>query len=162
MKDIFSRQQRLAQRPVGEIPDGTIPQRLRPYLLDTDADGNATGLRGDRYEFWVYRQIRKRLVAGEVYLNDSIRHRRFSDELVAPDQKADVLKDLDIPWLRQPLDVALDALFADLDRLWRTFDRELQQGKLKHLEYDPIRKTLSWRRPKVDKEAALQARFRCV
>ncbi len=155
----LSRQQRLAQRPVGEIPDGTIPKRLRPYLLDTDADGNATGLRGDRYEFWVYRQIRKRLVAGEVYLNDSIRHRRFSDELVAPDQKADVLKDLDIPWLRQPLDVALDALFADLDRLWRTFDRELQQGKLKHLEYDPIRKTLSWRRPKVDKEAALQARF---
>ena len=159
MKDIFSRQQRLAQRPVGEIPDGTIPKRLRPHLLDTDANGNATSLRGDRYEFWVYRQIRKRLAAGEVYLNDSIRHRRFSDELVAPDQKADVLKDLDIPWLRQPLDVALDTLFADLDRLWRTFDRELQQGKLKHLEYDPIRKTLSWRKPKVDKEAALQASF---
>jgi len=159
MKGVFSRQQRLAQRPVGEIPDGTIPKRLRPHLLDTGTDGNATGLRGDRYELWVYRQIRKRLVAGEVYLDDSIRHRRFSDELVTLEQKADLLKDMDIPWLRQPFDATLDTLLADLDRLWRAFDHELRQGKLKHLEYDPARKTLSWRKPKADKEATLQASF---
>ena len=56
-----------------------------------DADGNPTGLRGDRYEFWIYRQVRKRLEIGELYLDDSLRHRRFSDELVAMDEKAEVL-----------------------------------------------------------------------
>ena len=57
------------------------------------------------------------------------------------------------------MDATLDGLCADLHRLWLIFDRDLRQGKLKHLEYDPGRKTLSWRTPKVDKEEALQAAF---
>ena len=130
-----------------------------PIFWTRGTDGNATGLRGDRYELWVYRQIRKRLVAGEACLDDSIRHRRCSDERVTPDQKADALKDMDIPWLRQPPEATLDTLFADLDRPWRAFDHELRQGKLKHLEYDPLRKALSWRKPKAGKEATRQAGF---
>jgi len=159
MKNTFSCQQTLAQRPLDEIPEGTIPKRLRAHLLVLNEEGKTTGIRGDRYEFWIYRQIRKRLEIGEFYLNDSIVHRRFSDELVAMDQKAEVLGQMDIPWLRQPVDVALDALCAELDLLWRPFDRELRQGKLKHLEYDPVRKRLIWRKPKADKDEALQSGF---
>lgn len=159
MTDIFTRQQRLAQCPIAEIPENTIPKRLRPYLFDFDDAGNPTRLRGDRYEFWIYRQIRKRLVAGELYLEDSIQHRRFSDELVALDRKAEVLKERDIPWLNQPVEAVLDKLCAEFDRLWRTFDRELRLGKLRHLDYDPQRKSLTWRRPKADKEEARQSGF---
>src|SRR3954463_2412838 len=159
MKGVFSRQQRLAQRPLGEIPENTIPDRLRPHLLDVDEDGKAASLRGDRYEFWIYRQLRKRLVTGELHLDDSVRHRRFGDELIASDRAAEALRDLDSPWLRQPVDATLDSLCADLHQLWLIFNRDLRQGKLKHLEYDPGRKTLSWRTPKVDKEEALQAAF---
>ena len=159
MKGVFSRQQRLSQRPFDEIPGDTIPERLRPHLLATDADGNPTGLRGDRYEFWVYRQLRKRLAAGELHLDDSLQHRRFSDELVTLDRTAEALRELDIPWLRQPLDATLDALCAELHRLWLTFDRDLRLGKLRHLEYDAERKTLSWRKPRIDQEEALQAGF---
>ena len=61
MKSVFARQQRLTQRPLDEIPESTSPKRLRTYLLNFDQDGNPVSLRGDRYEFWVYRQIRKRL-----------------------------------------------------------------------------------------------------
>jgi len=99
MKTVFSRQQTLAQRPLDEIPDGTLPKRLRPLLI-LDEQGTATGIRAGRYEFWIYRQIRKRLDINELYLNDSIMHRRFSDELVSMEQKTDILKKLDIPWLR--------------------------------------------------------------
>jgi len=129
MKGVFSRQQRLAQRPVAEIPDNTIPERLRPYLLNFDDAGEPTALRGDRYEFWIYRQLRKRLAAGELYLDDSVLHRRFSDELVALERRDDVLEGLDIPWLRQPIEAGLDALFAELDQLWLDFDSELRRGK---------------------------------
>ena len=159
LKTTYSRQQTLSQRSLDEIPEGTIPKRLRPHLLEMDADGNATGVRGDRYEFWVYRQVRKRLNTGELYLNDSIAHRRFSDELVAMDQKAEVLGQMDIPWLRQPVDVELDTLCAELQHLWKTFDRELLQDKLKHLEYDPDRKHLTWRKPRADKDEASQSGF---
>ena len=32
----------------------------------------------------------------------------------------------------------------------------MRQGKLKHLEFDQVKKTLTWRRPKADPDAALQ------
>ena len=54
----------------------------------------------------------------------------------------------------------LDGLCADPDRRWQTFDRELRQGGLKHLAYDPQRQTLGVRRPKNPRnEDALQDAF---
>ena len=146
MKKVFIRQQRLVKQPLAEFPPRTIPKRLRDFLLSFDQDGKPVGLRGDRYEFWVYRQLRKRLDVDDIYLDDSVRHRRFADDLVSMEAKADALKALDIPWLRQPVDVALEALFAELDTQWRAFDDELRGGKLKRLEFDPDKQTLIWHR----------------
>jgi hypothetical protein len=47
--------------------------------------------------------------------------------------KAEAIKALDIPWLRQPVDQTLDALFVELDTQWRAFDSELRSGKLKRM-----------------------------
>ena len=159
MKEIFARKQRLAKQPLTEIPRRTLPKRLRNFLLSFDQDGKPVGLHGDRYEFWVYRQLRKRLDMGDIYLDDSVQHRRFADDLVSMEAKADALKALDIPWLRQPIDVTLDTLFAELDTEWRAFDEELRGGKLKHLEFNPDKQTLTWHRPKADKDKLLQQSF---
>lgn len=70
-KGVFAKPQRLSQRPLAECPEATLPKRLRPYLLRFDADGQPSGLHSDRYEFWLYRQIRKRLKSGELYLGES-------------------------------------------------------------------------------------------
>ena len=77
-KGVFAKQQRLSQRPLAECPAATLPKRLRPYLLTFAADGTPNGLQADRYEFWLYRQIRKRLQSGELYIDDSLHHRHFS------------------------------------------------------------------------------------
>jgi len=159
MKSVFASQQRLSQRPLAECPEGTVPRRLRPYLLSFDADGAATGVNADRYEFWIFRQIRKRLKTGEIYLDDSIQHRRLTDELVSLVEKAAELSQLDIPWLRQPLDPQLRALTDELHNQWLSFNSELRQGKLKHLEYDALRKTLVWRRPRAGNDTERQNRF---
>ncbi|MBS7676551.1 hypothetical protein, partial [Vibrio cholerae] len=89
-KSVFAKQQRLSQRPLDECPAATLPKRLRPYLLMFDAEGTPTGLHADRYEFWLYRQVRKRFQAGELYIDDSLQHRHLSDELVSMDEKATV------------------------------------------------------------------------
>jgi hypothetical protein len=52
------------QRPLAECPPETLPERLRPYLLEFGEDGEPTGLNAGRYEFWLYRQIRKRFKSG--------------------------------------------------------------------------------------------------
>jgi TnpA family transposase len=159
VKGVFATQQRLSRRPLAECPPATLPKRLWPYLVTFDADGKPTGVHADRYEFWLYRQIRKRLKSGELYLDDSLQHRCFTDELVSLDEKADVLGQMDIPWLRVPIHTQLDALTAELHTQWLAFNRELRQGKLKHLDYDRETKTLTWRRPKAEKEAARQDGF---
>ena len=159
MKEVFAGQQSLAKQPLAKIPPRTIPNRLRNFLLSFDEEGKPVGLRADRYEFWVFRQLRKRLDAGDIYLDDSVQHRRFADDLVSMEAKAEALKALDIPWLRQPADQTLDALFVELDKQWRAFDSELRSGKLKHLEFDPVKQTLTWHRPKADKDKQLQQGF---
>ncbi len=159
VKGVFAKQQRLSQRPWAECPAATVPLRMRSYVLTFDADGHATGVQADRYEFWLYRQLRKRLKSGELYLDDSLQHRCFTDELVSMDEKADVLGQLNIPWLRQPLDTQLAALTAELRTQWLAFNRELRQGKLTHLDYERETKTLTWRRPKADNTAAQQDNF---
>lgn len=158
MKRAFERKQKLGQLSLNKIPQGTIPKRLYPYLLLSD-NNNVTSVQADRYEFWVYYQIRKRLGSGELYLNNSIQYRCFNDELVSLAEKAEVLLHLNIPWLQQPVKVALDRLFSELASLWQGFDRELRQSKLKHLDYDSTRKILTWRKPKSDRENRWQSGF---
>ncbi|MCC8471600.1 Tn3 family transposase [Xanthomonas phaseoli] len=153
-KSVFAKQQRLSQRPLVECPTATLPKRLRPYLLTFDADSKPTGLHADRYEFWLYRQVRKRFQSGELYLDDSLQHRHLSDELVSLDENADVLAPMDIPFLREPIEAQLIALTAELRTQWLAFNRELKQGKLKHLDYGKATQTLTWRKPKSENHKA--------
>jgi hypothetical protein len=114
MKGVFAAQQRLSQRPVEECPEHTVPKRLRPYLMMFDAAGQATGVHADRYEFWVYRQLRRRLYSGAIHLDDSHQHRHLSAELVSSARQAEAFEQLDIPWVRRPLDEQLAALSTGL------------------------------------------------
>ena len=66
---------------------------------------------------------------------------------------------MDIPWLRRPIETQLNALATELRAQWLAFDRELRQGKLKHLDYDSQTKTLTWRQPEADKNAAREEAF---
>jgi len=150
MKSVFAKQQRLSQRSLDECPEHTVPKRLRPYLLTFDGDCKPTGVQADRYEFWVYRQIRKRLQSGELFVDDSHQHRHLSAELVSPTRQAEAFEELDIPWVRRPLAEQLAALCAELDTQWLAFDRELRAGQLTHLDYDAVTATLTCRRPKAE------------
>jgi TnpA family transposase len=159
MKEVFDRQESLSKQPLSDVPPGALTKRLRDSLLIFGEDGKPLGLHGQRYEFMVYRQLRKRLDVGDIYLDDSVQHRRFSDDLVSMEDKSEALKALEVPWLSKPVDETLDALFVELDAQWRAFDEELRAGKLKHLEFDADKKTLLWHRPRADKDKQLQKGF---
>ena len=97
-RSLFSQQKNLHHTLIEECPADTIPKRLRPYLLETRPEGIT--LRAERYEFWIYRQLRKRFKAGELYLEDSIHHRSLNQELVSLAEKEVLLQQLDIPAFR--------------------------------------------------------------
>ena len=147
MKSVFATQQRLSQRPASEWPEHSVPTRLRSYLLTFDADGKPTGVQADRYEFWIYRQLRRRLHSGEIFVDDSQQHRHLSAELVSADRQVAAFGQLDVPWTRRPLMQQLEELTNELHTQWLAFDRELRAGQLTHLDYDEASATLTCRRP---------------
>ena len=159
LRIVFGKKQTLSQRSLEECPPETLPARLRPYLLEYGEDGEPTGLNAGRYEFWLYRQIRKRFQAGEFYLNDSLRHRHLSDELVPEGKLAAVLAEMNIPFLQKSIKTQLKALSSELHRQWKAFNRELKQGKLKHLEYDKDTQKLIWHKSVVSRHKAQEKRF---
>ena len=150
MRAVFAREQPLGQRPITEIPVGTIPKQLRHHLYELNEAGSLIRLRGDRYEFWIYRQLAKRLATGELAVDDSLRHRRFGDELVSPEKTAAILQTLTIPWVTNPAGARIDELCAALDQQWKGFDQDLRDGRLTHIDFDPERKSITWRRSKAE------------
>lgn len=152
IKEVFAREQRPSQRPLSECPAETLPVRLRSFLLDSDTVGNPVALNDVRYEFWLYHQLAKRLRTGDIYIDDSLQHRRLADELVPLAESAPLLEQMeaDIAWLRQPVSVRLDALAEELRQQWHSFNSELRRGKLPHLEFDTARRRLIWHKPKAE------------
>ncbi|PPQ34273.1 hypothetical protein CCS01_11720 [Rhodopila globiformis] len=106
MRTVFACEQPLSQRPIAEVPTGTIPKQLHRHLYVLNEAGTPVRLRGDRYEFWIYRQLSRRLATGELAVDDSLRHRRFGDELVSPEQTAAILQTLTIPWVTNPAEAS--------------------------------------------------------
>ncbi len=103
LRVVFNKKQTLSQRPLEECPPETLPSRLHPYLLESGEEGDTARLNAGRYEFWLYRQIRKRFLSGEIYLNDSLRHRHLSDELVAEGEQSAVLAEMKISFLQKSI-----------------------------------------------------------
>ena len=155
IKEVFARQQRPSQHPLSECPADTLPVRLRSFLLDSDAVGNPVAINDVRYEFWLYHQLAKRLRTGDIYIDDSLQHRRLADELVPLAESAPLLEQMeaDIAWMRQPVSVRLDTLAEELRQQWRSFNSELRQGNLPHLEFDAARRRLIWHKPKAEDSA---------
>jgi TnpA family transposase len=159
MRAIFVREQPLSQQPIAELPAGTIPKQLHRHLYVLNEAGDPIRLRGDRYEFWIYRQLSRRLATGELAVDDSLRHRRFGDELVSPEKTAAILQTLTIPWVTNPAGARINELCAALDRQWEGFDQDLRSGRLTHIDFDPERKSITWRRPKAEQGDEIQNGF---
>jgi len=102
LKKIFGADKTLNKCPVTDSPEKTRPKRLQPYLFDINTKGEQK-FHGDRYEFWIYRQMRKRLKAGELYLADSVHHRSLQQEINSANEKGALVQPLDIPALRNPI-----------------------------------------------------------
>jgi TnpA family transposase len=158
LKSIFDADKTLQKFSVTDSPEKTRPKRLQAYLFDTNAKGEQK-FHGDRYEFWIYRQLKKRLKAGELYLADSVHYRSLQQELNAANEKGALTKPLDIPALRKPIKALLDERIAELSTEWIRFNSDFIQGKLKHLYYDEKTQTLHLKKSRTDGDEEMQYRF---
>lgn len=116
----FQKGKPLSHYPPEQFPVRGIPESLKRYLYGTDPHGHKP-LLPDRYEFLVYRLLRDRLEAGDIFCRDSIRYCSFEDDLLDDQQwqaKDRLLAETGLPILMQPIQEHLADLEQQLeDRL---------------------------------------------
>ena len=158
LKEIFAAKKTINQYPVSESPEKTRPKRLEKYLVETNSKGKKK-FRDDRYEFWIYRQIKKKIKSGDLYLEDSIHNRSLQQELDAAKEKGALVNPLDIPVLKTSVKQLLDMRFTELRTEWLKFHTDFIQGKLKHLYYDEKTNTLHLKKCGAEQDEDAQYRF---
>lgn len=146
LKDDFSKGKGIDSKNNIETYTKTIPKKLKKHILITDTTGEVTGIHVNRYEFGIYSKIKKSLESGELYLDDSVSHRCFDDELIPLNDNE--LGDLNLSCLQKPIEERLDDLYKDLKKQWKLLDKAIRQNKSKHFQYDKVNKTLSFHKPK--------------
>lgn len=158
LKNVFNLKQQLNKRTINDCPEGTLPKRLQAYLVNKNAKGQQK-IDADRYEFWIYRQLNKRLKSGSIHMEDSVYNRSLRQELDEAREKSALSEPLDIPALKKPIEQLLNEKFAELKAQWVSFNQSLSQGQLKHLYFDEKTKTLHFKKSKDEREEKLQHHF---
>lgn len=135
-----------------------IPERLEPYLTNNSPNGSLV-VNADRFEYWLYQQCREKLLAGELYLDDSISHRSFDAELLSSEAELEALSKLNLPIFHNSCDNTLEKLIAELEDLLYTFNKKLKKTEFKHLEYDKDNQEILVKKPPEDNTEEVQEQF---
>lgn len=120
-----------------KFPVEVIPKRWRPYLFTTKpGHGRTKQLDVDRYEFLVYRLLCDALEAGDIFVVNSNEFRRFEDDLISDERWAEresVLRDLDAPVLREPIEETLASLREQVEAKFASINSRIEDGENAHI-----------------------------
>src|SRR5699024_8243422 len=81
IKCAFHHNKPLEQSDADRIPQDYISDNIKRYIYEQEPNGEKN-IKVDRYEFLIYRLLRHRLEAGDVFCRESIRFRSFEDDLI--------------------------------------------------------------------------------
>jgi TnpA family transposase len=146
LKTTFQKDCSLRQVESGEFPTNFFPARDKRYLYQRN-ETDQKHLIPDRYEFLVYRLVRHRLEAGDLFCRDSVHFRSFEDDLVNDQQWANkeaLLAQTGLALLAQPIQDHLDALKGQLEERLRTVNQRISAGENSHLHITTTGKRKSW------------------
>ena len=107
----------------------------------------------DRYEFLVYRLLRERLEAGDLFCRDSVRFRSFEDDLISDHKWRDKDRLIDLTGLsilKQPIQEHLDSLEQESEDLIGRVNQRIESGDNKHFKVKKHGSQTRWSLPYPD------------
>lgn len=125
------------QATPADFPTGIFAKGVQRYMYTAAEKRKDRRLEVDRYEFLVYRLLRKALEAGNVYVRDSNEFRSFEDDLIRAERWKDkdaVLSEIDAPILLTPIEETLAAFHAELEAKFERVNRRIESGDNKHIK----------------------------
>ena len=131
LKTAFQTTRALWHYPLTEIPTAIVPEALSRYLYMTDKTGNKR-LRHDRFEFFVYRTLRQRLEAGDIFCRASFRFRSLEDDLLSDEQwqqRDALIARAQLPLLKHPIKQQLAELKERLELRLEQVNKRIADGE---------------------------------
>jgi TnpA family transposase len=125
------------QTTPADFPTGIFAKGVQRYMYTAAEKRKDRRLEVDRYEFLVYRLLRKALEAGNVYVRDSNEFRSFEDDLIRAERWKDkdaVLREIGAPILLTPIEETLATFHAELEAKFERVNRRIESGDNKHIK----------------------------
>ncbi|WP_404452705.1 Tn3 family transposase [Virgibacillus necropolis] len=130
MKLAFSKNKSLGQYPSDDLPNQFISDSIKHYIYKQE-------LLVDRYEFLIYRLLRNRLEAGDIFCRESIRFRSFEDDLIDDhqwQQKEKLMADVGLCDVSLPIRDHLADLVQRLEARIIEVNQRIASGDNDHLQ----------------------------
>lgn len=141
IKEAIANNKPLSQYRYTSFPEKFIQKGTKKYIY------NKKELLTDRYEFLVYKELRKSLEAGDIYCHDSICYRSLEDDLIDDEKwkdKEKLILDNDLTMLTKPIEKHLDNLEKELEKRIYETNQNINSGKNKHFEFKKSGKGNRW------------------
>ncbi|MCP4899371.1 MAG: transposase, partial [bacterium] len=163
LRECFNKGKSLNRCRFEEIPKAFIPRGVKSYLYEKDNDGNRR-IHPDKYEFLVYRLLRNRLEAGDIYVSDSLRFRSFDEDLIPKEtwkrDKGRILQDIDASLLSQPMAEVLKDMEKELETKYEEVNRRILSGENRHIKLSKKKNgEITWTLPYVGNEETVNNPF---
>jgi TnpA family transposase len=163
LRGCFDKGKSLTRYRFEQIPKAFIPQGVKSYLYEKDKDGNRR-IHPDNYEFLVYRLLRNRLEAGDIYVSDSLRFRSFDEDLIPKEtwkrDKERILQDIDAPLLSRPMAEVLKDMEQELEANYDEVNRRILSGENPHVKLSKKKNgEITWTLPYVSEEETVNNPF---
>jgi TnpA family transposase len=137
LQELLRQGKSLRQSSSADFPTGIFAKGVQRYMYTATEKRKDRLLEADRYEFLVYRLLRKALEAGNVYVRDSNEFRSFEDDLIRADlwkDKDAVLREIGAPILLAPIEETLAEFHAELEAKFERVNRRIENGDNKHIK----------------------------
>ena len=156
LRECIEKGKSLARYRFEQIPKAFIPQGLKAYIYEIDKKGNRS-INPDKYEFLVYRLLRNRLEAGDIYISDSLRFRSFDEDLIPKEnwkqEKEKIVKDIDVPMLSLSMAEVLNKLEFELEAKYDEVNQRILSGENPHVKLSKKKNgEITWKMPYVGEE----------
>lgn len=137
--------------PFEKIPTELVPRNLKRYFFINKV------VIPDRYEFLIYKLLRKRIEGGDIYCEDSVRFRSFEDDLIDNERwkkKEDILKILALSRLSDPIEKSLSALEEKFENRIQQVNQHINANENKDIKVIKRGKQTRWslKYPEEEKE----------
>jgi TnpA family transposase len=137
LKEVIARGRPISQYPAQKLPSRFITNSIGQYLYTNEKQGGKRFI-SDRYEFHIYRLLRDRLEAGDIYCRDSVRFRSFEDDLIDNktwrSKKQELIEQVRLPCLKFPIEEHLAALEKELENQIIKVNQRIESGENEYIK----------------------------